>query len=659
MNIKQKLSLILGLVLLYALFNLYGIITQSIEKKSNLEKVESLSLLSAKLSLYIHETQKERGASAGFIGSNGTKFTSILPKQRKLTDEKLELLKMTISKVDLDSFSDLLKSELDLVTSISSQIPSIRTKVDNLSISVKDSVAFYTELNKHILQVTSLTSRLSNDPDLIKELSAYSNFLKSKERAGIERAVMSATFANDSFKKGVFAKWLKLMTEQESYADAFESIANQKIIDFYEDAMKDDSVKQVQAYRDVALSKATKGGFGKDPVAWFKIITKKINVLKKIDDEISNSILNLTRTLQEQNQSDVYTKISISVSFSIILIIFIVWIQMSILKSVESNQRQINYISQNRDLSKEITVEDRKDELSNISEEINNMIRSFADTIQESTTVSHETTNQSKKLDGVVIALGENLSSQQKKVIQMNTLMEDVVTRLDEVEEASISTTEDLEATEGTLNDFIDKLHTSVTNIEHGSKRQSELSLKVGDLTEQARNITEILTIINDIADQTNLLALNAAIEAARAGEHGRGFAVVADEVRKLAERTQKSLDEISISVNVINQNINNMSEQAKLTSTEMQETSKLSVNLINEVTSTKGKLTLTSEKSTVVMQKATYIATKTKELITLMQAIVESTNKNENLGSQIHEVSDVLSQSAISLEDSLKEFKV
>ena len=129
--------------------------------------------------------------------------------------------------------------------------------------------------------------------------------------------------------------------------------------------------------------------------------------------------------------------------------------------------------------------------------------------------------------------------------------------------------------------------------------------------------------------------------------------------MRKLAERTQKSLDEISVSVNIINQNINNMSEQAKLTSSEMQESSKLSVQLINDVTNTKEALALTGKKSTIVMQKSTYIATKTKELIAHMQNIVESTKENETLGIKINEVSQTLSQSSISLEKSLKEFKV
>ena len=107
-------------------------------------------------------------------------------------------------------------------------------------------------------------------------------------------------------------------------------------------------------------------------------------------------------------------------------------------------------------------------------------------------------------------------------------------------------------------------LQQSAAAIEEISSSMQNVSDKTTEVTRQAEDIKNIVGVIKDIADQTNLLALNAAIEAARAGEHGRGFAVVADEVRKLAERTGKSLNEIEANVNVLVQGINDMSESIK-----------------------------------------------------------------------------------------------
>ena len=107
-------------------------------------------------------------------------------------------------------------------------------------------------------------------------------------------------------------------------------------------------------------------------------------------------------------------------------------------------------------------------------------------------------------------------------------------------------------------------LQQTAASVEEITSSMQNVSGRTGEVIHQSEDIKNVIEIIRDIADQTNLLALNAAIEAARAGEHGRGFAVVADEVRKLAERTQKSLGEIEANTNLLVQSINDMAESIK-----------------------------------------------------------------------------------------------
>ncbi|ANH46386.1 methyl-accepting chemotaxis protein TlpB [Helicobacter pylori] len=261
-----------------------------------------------------------------------------------------------------------------------------------------------------------------------------------------------------------------------------------------------------------------------------------------------------------------------------LVVLTLLYAKLRIVKRIDELVLKINAFSHgDKDLRAKIDVDDRNDEISQVGRGVNLFVENARLIMEEIKGIS---TLNKTSMDKLVQITQETQKSMKDSSTTLNSVKNkatDIASMMNISIEQSQGLRKRLIETQGLVKESKDAIGDLFSQITESAHTEEELSSKVEQLSRNADDVKSILDIINDIADQTNLLALNAAIEAARAGEHGRGFAVVADEVRNLAGRTQKSLAEINSTIMVIVQEINAVSSQMNLNSQKMERLSDMS----------------------------------------------------------------------------------
>ncbi|EJP76254.1 methyl-accepting chemotaxis protein signaling domain protein [Campylobacter sp. FOBRC14] len=309
------------------------------------------------------------------------------------------------------------------------------------------------------------------------------------------------------------------------------------------------------------------------------------------------------------------------------------------------------------DLTKHLDF-DSKDELGQISSNMNKFIEKIRILINEAKSSSSENSSLSEELSATSKEIKSRVQNE-FNIIQGITKDAEAMTALSQSSnDKSNEAITDLKSVGQTLQKTKENIIKTVSGINNAAQTENELSDRLQNLVQNTDEVKEVLKVINDIADQTNLLALNAAIEAARAGEHGRGFAVVADEVRQLAEKTSKSLVEINNTVNLITQSVNDAS-------TMMSENSKFIAGIASESNGSKVEIEETSRLLDEAIEKTSLAVAEVGQMSASIQGTINSfANVNklsaENTRSvdEISKASSMLNEQVDSLNNKLNQFK-
>lgn len=540
-SMRMKLFIALFPLLLALIWFAGSGMLSRIGTERQMDTIGQLTTLARSTGDVVHQLQRERGMSAGFIGARGQQFRDEILVQRKLTDDALVKLNQALARTDTNLIQGNIAATLKMFKDNIQSLDATRNAISALNIEASKSTQFYTQTISGLLSFVGGIGQLSASGPMVNELAAFYSLLNLKEQAGIERALLTNVFSVDRFSDGQFRMLSDVVGKQEAWLTATRRFSSEAQAAELDKALASAEVTRALELRTIALNKAQEGGFGVKPTDWFTAQTKRIEILRQVETQAADALLAHSAALAHNARVDWQSFLAISLIALLIAIAFAMIVVRSIQQQLTNTLKTINEMD--GDLTRRLDVPG-SDELSALNRAYNQAIENIQHIVQEIKSGALILSNASSDITDGNQDLAQRTDEQAASIVETAASMEQISTA---ISQTAHNASEAERLTQSMANDVMDA--TRVSN---------EASQSMAAIRSSSDNIFQIMASIDEISFQTNLLALNAAVEAARAGELGKGFAVVAAEVRHLSQRCAR---EASLIRELVNQNMDNIGE--------------------------------------------------------------------------------------------------